>query len=70
MIDLDQVARACLYIFTGGVLVLMSHLATMRATKADIDSWHDLAVNSQAAAAQCITVLENMDTAILRHRLQ
>lgn len=69
MIDLDQVARACLYIFTGGALVLMSHLATMRATKDDIDGWHDLAVNSQAAAAQCITVLEKMDSDLLNMRL-
>jgi hypothetical protein len=61
MIDLDQVLRACAYLVTGGALVYVSHLATMNAVNDDIDDWRNLAVHAQAATAQCVTVLEEID---------
>jgi hypothetical protein len=65
MIDLDQVVRACLYIFAGGALVLASHLATMHTVNGDVDDWHDLAVKSHATAARCVNVLEKVDADLL-----
>jgi hypothetical protein len=36
MIDLDRVAKICLYILTGGTLVLSSHMMTMRYALAEL----------------------------------
>jgi hypothetical protein len=66
MIDLDKVWAVCMMLITGGIIVLATHLVTMRVVSSDIDDWHDLAVSSQAAAAECVTVLERVDAGVFR----
>ena len=65
MIDLDQVMAGCVVALVAGVLVLSTYVVTMHNVSSDVDDWHDLAVNSQAAAAQCIAVLEKLDAELI-----
>lgn len=65
MIDLDKVTVLLTAMLAGGVLVLLTYTATMNTVRDDIESWNVLAVNSQAAAAQCISVLEKVDAELL-----
>ena len=65
MIDLDKMWAVCLVLLAGGLLVLATYLVTMRTVSSDVDDWHGLAVDSQAAAAQCIAVLEKMDAELV-----
>ena len=65
MIDLDKVTVLLTAMQAGGVLVLLTYTATMNTVRDDIESWNVLAVNSQAAAAQCISVLEKVDAELL-----
>jgi uncharacterized protein (UPF0333 family) len=65
MIDLDKLIAGCAVALVGGVLVLSTYVVTMHTVNSDIDDWHDIAVSSQAAAAQCIAVLEKMDAELL-----
>jgi|TARA_R110000765_G_C18834758_1_gene597284 uncharacterized membrane protein len=68
VIDIEKVLAICLVLLAGGVLVLSTHLVTMRSVTDDLESWRDLAASSQAAAAQCVTVLEGVDAALLGMR--
>ena len=65
MVDLEKVGALLLAMFTGGVLVMLTHSATMNTVRDDIEGWNALARNSQAAAAQCISVLEKVDAELL-----
>tara|TARA_Y100000310_G_C20471374_1_gene710225 strand:+ start:92 stop:304 length:213 start_codon:yes stop_codon:yes gene_type:complete len=65
MIDLDNLIATCVVALVAGVLVLSTYVVTMHNVSSDVDDWHDLAVNSQAAATQCITVLEGVDAELL-----
>ena len=65
MIDLEKVLAICLVLLAGGVLVLSTYLATMKLVGDDIERWHDLAVSSQVAASQCLSVLEGVDAELL-----
>ena len=65
MIDLDNLIATCVVALVAGVLVLSTYVVTMHNVSSDIDDWRELAVNSQAAAAQCIAVLERVDAELL-----
>jgi uncharacterized protein (DUF983 family) len=69
MIDLDNLIATCVVALVAGVLVLSTYVVTMHNVSSDVDSWHDIAVNSQAAVAQCITVLEGVDAALIHLQL-
>ena len=62
---MDQVMAGCVVALVAGVLVLSTYVVTMHNVSSDVDDWHDLAVNSQAAAAQCIAVLEKLDAELI-----
>lgn len=65
MIDLDKVLAMCLVLLAGGLLVLSTYLVTMKVVSDDIESWHELALHSQDTAAQCISVLDQIDADML-----
>jgi uncharacterized protein (DUF983 family) len=65
MIDIDNLIATCVVALAGGLLVLATYLVTMHDVNSDIDDWHDIAVSSQAAAAQCISVLERVDAELI-----
>ena len=65
MIDLDNLISTCVVGLVAGLLVLSTYLVTMHTVSADVDDWHDIAVNSQAAAAQCVAVLEKLDAELI-----
>ena len=65
MIDLDNLIATCVVALVAGVLVLSTYVVTMHNVSSDVDDWHDLAVNSQAAAAQCVAVLEKLDAELI-----
>ncbi len=62
---MDNVGVAILAMFVGGLLVMLTYSAAMNGVQDDIASWNALARNSQAAAAQCISVLEKVDAELL-----
>jgi len=64
-IDLDDLFAGCAVALTAGLLVLATYVVTMRTVSADIDRWHDVAVSSQSATAQCIAVLEGVEAELL-----
>ena len=68
MIDLDKVIACCVVATAAGLLVLSTYLVTIKTT--GVDDWHDLAVNSQAAASQCLTVLEGVDAELISRRVR
>ena len=65
MIDLDNLIATCTVALVAALLVLGTYVVTMQTVSADIERWHDLAVSSQAAAAQCIAVLEGVDAELI-----
>ena len=65
MIDLDNLIATCVVALVAGVLVLSTYVVTMHNVSSDIDDWRELAVNSQAAAAQCVAVLEKLDAELI-----
>ena len=62
---MDQVMAGCVVALVAGVLVLSTYVVTMHTVSADIERWHEVAVSSQAAAAQCIAVLEGVDAELI-----
>ena len=70
MIDLDNLIATCVVALVAGVLVLSTYVVTMHNVSSDIDDWHELAVNSQAAAAQCVAVLESVDAELISRRVR
>ena len=70
MIDLDNLIATCVVALVAGVLVLSTYVVTMHNVSSDVDDWHELAVNSQAAAAQCVAVLESVDAELISRRVR